>query len=45
MDRQGSSVSASQQQSADLIKDIQQRGASKENQRTRIESLRSRGAR
>jgi len=45
MDRQSSSLSTSQQQAADILKDIQQRGTAQSNQRARIESLRSRGAR
>ncbi len=45
MDRRGPSVTSDQQQAADILKDIQQRGANKNNQRARIESLRSRGAR
>ncbi len=45
MDRQSSGLSANQQKSADILKDIQQRGVTKDNQRTRLESLRSRGTR
>ncbi|MBE9559241.1 MAG: FtsH protease activity modulator HflK, partial [Proteobacteria bacterium] len=46
MDRQNSSAVTSQQKaSADILKDIRQRGVSKDNQRTRIESMRSRGTR
>jgi len=45
MDRQSTGVTASQQQAADLLKDIQQRGVSKNEQRSRIESMRSRGTR
>ena len=45
MDRQSTGVTANQQQAADILKDIQQRGVTKENQRARIESLRSRGTR
>ncbi len=45
MDRQSSGLSTSQQQAADILKDIQQRGTAQSDQRARIESLRSRGAR
>ena len=45
MDRQDSGVSTSQQKAADILKDIKQRGENKNNQRTRLESLRSRGTR
>ena len=46
MDRQGSDGATRQQKaSADIIKDIRQRGVNKNNQRARIDSLRSRGAR
>ncbi|NOQ70171.1 MAG: FtsH protease activity modulator HflK [Gammaproteobacteria bacterium] len=45
MDRQSSSLSTSQQQAADILKDIQQRGTAQSDQRARIDSLRSRGAR
>lgn len=46
MDRQNDSAATSQQRaSADILKDIRQRGVNKDNQRTRIDSLRSRGSR
>jgi len=45
MDRQSSTLSTSQQQAADILKDIQQRGTAQSDQRARIDSLRSRGAR
>ena len=45
MDRKSTGITASQQQAADLLKDIQQRGVSKNEQRSRIESMRSRGTR
>ena len=46
MDRQNNSATASQQKaSSDILKDIRQRGVNKDNQRTRIDSLRSRGSR
>jgi len=45
MDRQADSTTASQRNAADILKDIQQRGVNKNNQRARIDSLRSRGAR
>ena len=46
MDRQNDSAATSQQRaSADILKDIRQRGVNKDNQRTRIDSLRSRGTR
>ncbi len=45
MDRQSTGISTSQQQAADILKDIQQRGTTQSDQRARIESLRSRGAR
>ena len=45
MDRQNSGLTTSQQQAADILKDIQQRGTVQSDQRARIDSLRSRGAR
>ena len=45
MERETSTRTASQQQSADILKDIQQRGATKHNQRTKLDDLRARGAR
>ena len=45
MDRQSTGISSQQQKSADILKDIKQRGATQDSQRTRLESLRSRGAR
>ncbi len=45
MDRQNAGLSTSQQQAADILKDIQQRGTVQSDQRGRIDSLRSRGAR
>ena len=46
MDRQDSnSVTMQQKASADILEDIRQRGVSKDNQRARIDSLRSRGVR
>ncbi len=46
MDRQTSGAAAAQQKvSADILKDIRQRGVNKDNQRSRIDSLRSRGTR
>ena len=46
MDRQDSGSATQQQRaSADILKDIKQRGATQDSQRTRLESLRSRGAR
>ena len=45
MDRQSSTLSTSQQQAADILKDIKQRGSAQSDQRARIDSLRSRGAR
>ena len=45
MDRQSSAETADQKSSADILKDIKQRGAVQQNQRTRLEDLRSRGAR
>ena len=46
MDRQGSGGETRQQKaSADILKDIRQRGVNKNNQRARIDSLRSRGVR
>ena len=45
MERESSGLSTSKQQSADILKDIKQRGTSQINQRARIDSLRSRGVR
>ena len=45
MERETSTRTVSQQQSDDILKDIQQRGAIKHNQRTKIDDLRARGAR
>ncbi len=45
MDRQSSTTTVSQQQAADILRDIQQRGVNKNNQRAKIDSLRSRGTR
>ena len=45
MDRQSTGISSQQQKSADILKDIKQRGATQDSQRTRLEGLRSRGAR
>jgi membrane protease subunit HflK len=46
MDRQGSSAVTTQQKaSADILQDIRQRGVNKNNQRTNIEGMRSRGTR
>ncbi len=45
MDRQSSGLSTSQQQSADILKDIKQRGTAQSDKRARIDSLRSRGVR
>ena len=45
MERQTSDMTTSQQRAADLLKDIQQRGTDKSDQRARTESLRSRGVR
>ena len=45
MERQESTLSDTQQRSADIIKDIKQRGVNKSNQRTKIDELRSRGSR
>ena len=45
MERENLGLSASKQQSADILKDIKQRGTSQNNQRARIDSLRSRGVR
>jgi len=46
MDRSSSNTGTSQQRAAaDLIRDIKQRGVNKNNQRARIDGLRSRGAR
>ena len=45
MERETSTRTVSQQQSDDILKDIQQRGANKHNQRTKLDDLRARGAR
>jgi membrane protease subunit HflK len=45
MDRENSTQSKSQQQAADILRDIQQRGVSKNNQRAKIDGLRARGQR
>ena len=45
MERERSGLSSSQQQSADILKDIQQRGVSKSNQRNVVDGLRARGSR
>jgi len=45
MNRQADSMTTSQKNAADILKDIQQRGVNQNNQRARIDSLRSRGAR
>ena len=45
MDRQTSDQSADQKSSADILKDIKQRGVVQQNQRVRLDDLRSRGAR
>jgi len=45
MERQNNSGSAQQKVSDDILKDIRQRGINKNNQRARIDSLRSRGTR
>ena len=45
MDRKSSTQSDDQKDSADILKDIKQRGAVQQNQRVRLEDLRSRGAR
>jgi len=45
MERERSGLSSSQQQSADILKDIQQRGVSKSNQRNIVDGLRARGSR
>jgi len=45
MERETSTQSKSQQQAADLLRDIQQRGVSKNNQRAKIDGLRARGQR
>ncbi len=46
MDRQNSGAITTQKKaSADILKDIRQRGVNKDNQRARIDSLRSRGVR
>ena len=44
MDRQSSGLTTNQQDSVDILKDIQQRGVNKSSQRARVDSLRSRGA-
>jgi len=45
MDRETSTQSKSQQQAADILRDIQQRGVNKNNQRTKLDGLRARGQR
>ncbi len=45
MERQSSTQSADEKSSSDILKDIKQRGAVQQNQRARLEDLRSRGAR
>jgi len=45
MDRSDSGVTTQQKASADILKDIRQRGVNKSDQRSRIDDLRSRGAR
>ena len=45
MERETSTRTVSQQQSDDILKDIQQRGAIKHNQRNKSDDLRARGAR
>ena len=45
MNRQSSDTTDVEQESADILKDIKQRGALKSDQRARIESLRTRGTR
>jgi membrane protease subunit HflK len=45
MDRQQSTTSVSQQQSADILRDIKQRGANKSNQSNKLDELRARGSR
>ncbi len=45
MDRQSSGASADQKSSADILRDIKERGAQQNNQRRRVEDLRSRGTR
>ncbi len=45
MDRETSTRSASQQQASDILRDIQQRGENKNNQRAKIDGLRARGQR
>jgi membrane protease subunit HflK len=45
MDRQQSTTSVSQQQSADILKDIKRRGANKSNQSNKLDELRARGSR
>ncbi len=45
MERQSSGDSADQQRAAEILRDIKQRGVNKNNQRARIDDLRSRGAR
>ena len=45
MDRKDSTESLDQQRATELLKEIQQRGTQQQNQRTRLDDLRSRGAR
>lgn len=45
MNRQSMGITKEKQDAADILKDIQQRGASQNDQRARIESLRTRGTR
>ncbi|NOR43544.1 MAG: FtsH protease activity modulator HflK [Gammaproteobacteria bacterium] len=45
MERESSGISSSQQQSADILKDIQRRGVSQSNQRNVVDGLRARGSR
>lgn len=45
MDRQEATMSTSKQQAADILKDIQRRGADKNNQRNNLDELRARGSR
>ena len=45
MERQSSGASADQKSSADILRDIKQRGAQQNDQRRRVDDLRSRGAR
>jgi len=45
MERETSTRSASQQQASDILRDIQQRGENKNNQRTKLDGLRARGQR